>query len=470
MPIPFSRVGFATLAGLLLAGGSIIAGSTQGRDNTPAAVGCDGAVEYVEAFQTAVREALSDSEVVLENPASATSAELAEAADGFADAKESVEQIDPPPAGEEFHSTAIAWLGTFSQFLDSFATGGVIAALAYSETIEEVNAEFDATAASFEQACDVDVINNDDVTPQASAQGEASGIRADPFPLGSTVELKDDWTVTILSVTPDATDAVLAENQFNEPPASGHQFFIARISATYTGQDSDQLGGRYRFQAVGQSAVAYSVYDDSCGTIPDELPDPDVFTGGTIEGNICWSIRTDDAASLVMYDDAASDDERIFFSLIPGEGGEIGPPDTTSSTAPPPNPEAVGRIEAINVLDALIAQDLDAAFGRSTARAAQLTTPGQTITVGSDTLYVFVYPSVQEREADSNGLNEESLVLTSVGTPVADGSEPPHVVVYGNIIIVLPGGDDELRAKVDAAIASLPEVIDTTDATPLPGT
>jgi hypothetical protein len=132
--------------------------------------------------------------------------------------------------------------------------------------------------------------------------------------------------------------------------------------------------------------------------------------------------------------------------------------DEDSATAPPPNPVTVGRIELINVLDALKAQDLDAALGRSSARASQLTNPGQTITTGSDTVYVFVYPSVAEREAESGELDEDSLVLTSIGTPVAGSDGPPHVIVKGNIIVVLPGGDDDLRDKVDAAIASLPEV------------
>jgi hypothetical protein len=127
-------------------------------------------------------------------------------------------------------------------------------------------------------------------------------------------------------------------------------------------------------------------------------------------------------------------------------------------TAPPPNPEIVGRIEAINVLDALIAQDLDAGLGRTSARSSQFSQPGQAITIGSDTLYVFVYTSVAARESDSNGLDEEALVLTSVGTPVPGGDGPLHVVTKGNIIVVLPGGDDELRENVDAAIASLPEV------------
>ena len=129
-----------------------------------------------------------------------------------------------------------------------------------------------------------------------------------------------------------------------------------------------------------------------------------------------------------------------------------------SPTAPPPNPEIVGRIEAVNVLDALIAQGLDAEFGRSTARTSQLSNPGQAMAVGSETLYVFVYPSVAEREIDSNEMDEDSLLLTFLGTPVAGSDGPPHVIVKGNIIVVLPGGDDELRDTVDAAVASLPEI------------
>jgi hypothetical protein len=133
-----------------------------------------------------------------------------------------------------------------------------------------------------------------------------------------------------------------------------------------------------------------------------------------------------------------------------------------SPTAPPPNPEIVGRIETINVLDALISQDLDAELGRSSVRASHLRQPGQPITIGSDTLYVFVYTSVPARESDSSELEPESLVLTSVGTPVPGGDAPPHVITKGNIIAVLIGGDDELREKVDAAIASLPEVGEST--------
>ena len=99
-----------------------------------------------------------------------------------------------------------------------------------------------------------------------------------------------------------------------------------------------------------------------------------------------------------------------------------------SPTSPPPNPVTEGRIETINVQDALIAQDLDATLPRSTARSSQLGNPGQAIAIGSETLYVFVYQSVSAREAVSSGLDAESLVLTSLGTPVAGGDGPPHVI------------------------------------------
>ncbi|MFL5818401.1 MAG: hypothetical protein ACJ76L_12480 [Conexibacter sp.] len=125
-----------------------------------------------------------------------------------------------------------------------------------------------------------------------------------------------DWQVRVVSVTPDATAAVLAENMFNEPPAPGWQFYVARVRATYLGADSAAYDGGYRLRAVGDSNVGYRSFIDSCGVAPDELSDAEVFGGGTIEGNVCWSVRAADAASLVMYDVGEGlDDPRVYFSL-----------------------------------------------------------------------------------------------------------------------------------------------------------
>ncbi len=43
------------------------------------------------------------------------------------------------------------------------------------------------------------------------------------------------WEIRVLSITPDATQAVLSANQFNSDPRPGHQFYIARIAARYEG-------------------------------------------------------------------------------------------------------------------------------------------------------------------------------------------------------------------------------------------
>jgi hypothetical protein len=48
----------------------------------------------------------------------------------------------------------------------------------------------------------------------------------------------DGWEITVLSTTPDGTAQVMAENQFNSPPAVGDQFFIATVQAKYTGTTS----------------------------------------------------------------------------------------------------------------------------------------------------------------------------------------------------------------------------------------
>lgn len=137
------------------------------------------------------------------------------------------------------------------------------------------------------------------------------GTRTNPIPLGAVAALGDGWRLTVVSTTPYANDVVAAHNQFNDPPAAGRQFYIVRVRAAYVGNRSDSFGASYRLRAVGTSAVSYSTFEDSCGVIPDEVTSATVFPGGTIEGNVCWSVRSSDVESLVMYDDTS----KKFFRL-----------------------------------------------------------------------------------------------------------------------------------------------------------
>ena len=150
----------------------------------------------------------------------------------------------------------------------------------------------------------------------------ALGSRGNPVPLGTVVEIKNDepddhWEVAVTGVVPDATQAVLEENQFNDPPEEGNQFYMVTVRAKYLGPDSTEFGGRFRLRVLGDSGVVYTTYENTCGVIPDSLPDPELFTNGTVEGSVCWQIASDDAQSLVMFLEPGflSDGERVWFSL-----------------------------------------------------------------------------------------------------------------------------------------------------------
>ena len=122
-----------------------------------------------------------------------------------------------------------------------------------------------------------------------------------------------------MRVYPNATRMVIAESQFNDPPKAGRQFLIARVRASYRGpKGSDTFDGGFRLRAVGRSNVSYTSFEDSCGVTPDEdALDKEVFRGGTVEGNVCWSVKRSDVGSLVAYDDGgwSFNAQRPYFKL-----------------------------------------------------------------------------------------------------------------------------------------------------------
>ncbi|HOI69427.1 MAG TPA: hypothetical protein PLN41_06760 [Methanothrix sp.] len=162
----------------------------------------------------------------------------------------------------------------------------------------------------------------EETSTRESSENEAPlGSRENPAPIGKySLTTADDWKISVVSVVPDATRMVLDENMFNNPPKAGHQFFLAKVRACYTGEGSDTFSGSYRLRAVGASNVAYSTFENSCGVIPDELPSSEVFTGGCIEGYVGWEIRSSDANSLMMYDTplfGSGSSQHTFLSLVP---------------------------------------------------------------------------------------------------------------------------------------------------------
>jgi len=114
--------------------------------------------------------------------------------------------------------------------------------------------------------------------------GEA-GTRENPAAVGSTIE-GEDWSVVINSVTLDATDAVLAANDFNDAPDAGTEYIIINYTATYTGDDPD--GQMPAFVGIEYVTADGVTVDNLKKTLiaPDEIDAMGtLYTGASATGN-----------------------------------------------------------------------------------------------------------------------------------------------------------------------------------------
>ncbi len=156
-------------------------------------------------------------------------------------------------------------------------------------------------------------------TPEGAA-GPTVGTRANPVPLGTAGALAGGWRLVVQSVDPKGTDTIRAQSPARAGPTAGFGYFLARIQATNGGSAAASFQASSRLRAVGPSSVPYLTFVSSCGAIPDPLPEAAVGPGGSVTGNVCWTVRTSDAAALVLYDVPpvqGSDPVRLYFALHP---------------------------------------------------------------------------------------------------------------------------------------------------------
>jgi hypothetical protein len=126
--------------------------------------------------------------------------------------------------------------------------------------------------------------------------------------MGTTADLSDGWTVTILESIPSAWSLIEPVRRLNDPPDLGRQYFMVRIEANYDGEEeSDSFYSSLRLLAVTESGFAYDGFTNGgCASLPDALPIRPVYQGEGIEGTICWHVRSDLADSLVVTEGPSS--------------------------------------------------------------------------------------------------------------------------------------------------------------------
>jgi hypothetical protein len=151
-----------------------------------------------------------------------------------------------------------------------------------------------------------------------SGDEAALGTRDNPLAIGTRIEM-GDWSLAVTDVELDATEAVMAENEFNGPPADGRQFVMFSVDATYEGDDSGTAWLDFSWAIAGAGGNTFGGgMDDYCGVIPDPLNDTgETFPGGEVSGNVCISVDADqiEGATIRVEEALSFDDTRAFYAL-----------------------------------------------------------------------------------------------------------------------------------------------------------
>lgn len=322
---------FAALLGLVLAFGLVIpflGNNTAIAAQAPA--DCAGMEPWVAAYhEVGVTYMTALSGLDSSNIENWTDAEFATAQSAIDTAIAGVNALTPPAVAAPLQAKALESLQMIQEMFTSVQEDGLFAALPYIDKVNAASDELDAIALPLEEHCQIAILDNDDDgTPEIGAgtvisatpgidPSAALGSYANPYPVGTAMTTVDGWSIQIDSVTPDGTQQVLAENSFNTAPAAGRQFFIATVTATWTGTGAESFDGNFRLRVLGANNETYTAFGDACGVTPNEWDESTIVASGeSVTGNLCWSVPTEELPYLRMFDDEAADaGSPVYWSL-----------------------------------------------------------------------------------------------------------------------------------------------------------
>ncbi|WP_308797278.1 DUF2510 domain-containing protein [Agromyces silvae] len=135
---------------------------------------------------------------------------------------------------------------------------------------------------------------------------EVFGSREDPLAIGETIST-DDFDVVINSIDLNATEQVLAADEYNEPPAEGETYAIVNLTVTFKGEGSSTDGMVGVDYVSADGVVKDDAYAYAWGVEP-EFGLTELFTGGSTTGNLVLMLPADPDGVLLVspgfYDEA----------------------------------------------------------------------------------------------------------------------------------------------------------------------
>ncbi|MDR1513076.1 MAG: DUF4352 domain-containing protein [Propionibacteriaceae bacterium] len=142
-----------------------------------------------------------------------------------------------------------------------------------------------------------------------------TGTRENPAPLGSTVE-DDEWAVVVNSVTLAATDAVLAENPFNDAPPEGQEYILVNLTMTYKGNNPEgetPLWVTVEYVTPQGNTINGS---ETMSVAPDGIDTfSTLYSGASVTGNKAFAVPSATAAEGVLAISPGLLSDKIFVAV-----------------------------------------------------------------------------------------------------------------------------------------------------------
>jgi hypothetical protein len=114
-----------------------------------------------------------------------------------------------------------------------------------------------------------------------------------------------------------------------------------------------------------------------------------------------------------------------------------------------------GQAEVKHVRDAIAAQGATVDYGRQTVRVDGLSPVGQQLTVDGVSVYVFIFESPEDRTEQAGEISLDAIELTTPSG--ADAATGNLAVSEGsNVLTISDGAPEDVQAKIDAGVQSLP--------------
>ncbi len=242
-----------------------------------------------------------------------------------------VKAVKPPNQYAEVHATFLSLLEKLDEMASTAASMAEDGATA-GEIQEKLGDRADAlmglvmTYASQAFAAGLVDTNRDDSDlaaapsvepdPTSSPSGDGVGSREDAVPLGQGASV-GDWTVAVVSVTPDATQQLLDNDEFSDPPQAGNQYVLVSIEATYNGTESSDFGMDLSYNFVGSKGNTFGS-PEGFVVPPHPVWDAgEAFPGASVSGDVLFEVPSDQVTGgTVMFEETFSfDDNRVFFAI-----------------------------------------------------------------------------------------------------------------------------------------------------------